>query len=845
MAKGMKPNEAQRAARIESGGPEQIKEESRNARSGASLEILWQDLRYAMRMLRRNPGFAIVAILTLALGIGANTAIFSLVNGVLLRPLPYSDPGRLTVVWEEDDHGRPDNVGYATYLDWKNQNKSFENLAVYSSWQPILQVGDPEQLTGLRVTSNYFRMLGIHPELGRDFRPEEDNPASLKVVILSHSLWARKFNSDPNIVGKSIAMNATSYLVAGVLPANYQSLMNQGMSGGAVEIWRVLGYDVTQPWACRTCHHLVAVGRVKAGISFAQAKAELDTISAALWKAFPKEYSAAGVILTPLRDYLLGDARTPLFIIFGAVSLVLLVACANIANLLLARSTNRQREIAVRTALGAGRGRIVRQLLVENCLLALMGAVVGLIPAYLAPRILAAVGTGGLPRLEGVEIDWRVLAFTAAAALLTGILSGLAPAFRLSKTDVHESLKEGARGSATGASRRMRGMLVVSEVALSLTLLIGAGLLLRSLAQLLNVSPGFDSTHVLTLQTSVIGPRGNDNNALRQYFMDAVERLRALPGVQAASAASQIPLGGNLDRYGFHAEGKMNANPELDESADRYTVTPGFLATMRIPLLRGRDIEPTDSSTAPGVILINATAAKRIWPNGDPLGKRVKVGGLDHSWLTVVGIVGDVHHIGLDSTPQMQMYIPYAQWPFPDGAMTFVIRTIGPPSAIASAARQAIHSVDASQPLSHVMPLDDYVALSVQGRRFALILIAAFAAIALLLSIVGIYGVTAYTVAQRTREIGIRVALGAQRREVLRLILRQGMALIAGGVVLGIAASIGLTRFLSSLLFDVSPTDPFTFALVIMLLVAAALMACWIPARRAMNVDPMVALRHE
>ncbi len=845
MARGMKPNEARRAARIESEGTEQIKEQVRSSRGGKTLEILWQDLRYAVRMLRRNPGFAVVAIVTLALGIGANTAIFSLVNGVLLRPLPYRDPGKLTIIWEQDDKGKPDNVGYATYLDWRAQNKSFEDLAVYSSWQPILQTGEPEQLNGLRVTSNYFRMLGIHPELGRDFLPEEDNPASRNVVLLSHALWERRFNSDPNIVGKAIAMSASSYVVAGVLPASYQSLMNQDPRGGTVEIWRVLGYDVTLPFACRTCHHLVAVGRVKAGVSFAQAKAEMDTISAALMKAYPKEYSAAGVILTPLREKLLGDARTPLFILFGAVSLVLLVACANLANLLLARSTNRQREIAVRTALGASRGRIVRQLLAENCLLAFLGAAVGLIPAYLTPRVLAAVGTGGLPRLEGVQMDWRVLVFTAAAALLTGILSGLAPSFRLSKTDVHESLKEGARGSASGASRRLRGMLVVSEVALSLTLLIGAGLLLRSLAQLLNVSPGFDAGHVLTLRTSVLGQRYNDNNVLRQYFKDAVERLRVLPGVQSAAAASQIPLGGNMDEYGFHPEGKMNANPELDESAERYCITSGFLATMRIPLLRGRDIEPSDSLTSPGVILISATTAKQIWPNEDALGKRVKIGGLDHPWLTVVGIVGDVHHVGLDSTPNMQMYIPHAQYPFPDTDMTFVVRSSGPPRAIASAAGQAIHSLDATQPLSRVMPLEDYVALSVQGRRFALILIGAFASIALLLSIVGIYGVTAYSVAQRTREIGIRVALGAQRIEVLTLILRQGFVLILAGVVLGVAASVGLTRFLASMLFNVSATDPFTFALVIMLLVVAALLACWIPARRAMRVDPMVALRHE
>ncbi len=842
---GMSADDARAAARRGFGNLTAMQEKSHVVWGWEWFENLGQDLRFGLRSLRNNPGFTTIAVLTLALGIGANTAIFSLVNGVLLRPLPYREPGRLTMVWEQDDHGRPDNVGYATYVDWKAQNKSFEDLALYGSWQPVLQTGEAEQLNGLRVTNNYFRTLGIRPELGRDFLPQDDNSASNHVVILSHALWARKFNSDPQIVGKSIAMNATSYIVAGVLPASYQSLMNQDPRGGTVEIWRVLGYDVSQPFACRTCHHLVAIGRLRDGVNFAQAKAEMDTISAALVKAYPKEYSAPGVILTPVREQLLGEASTPLYTLLGAVSFVLLVACANLANLLLARATNREREIAVRTALGAGRGRIVRQLLAENCLLALLGALVGLIPAYAAPRVLAAVGTGGLPRLDGVQLDWRVLAFTFVAALLTGIFSGLVPAYRLSKTDVNESLKKGARGSSSGATRVWHGILVVSEVALSLTLLIGAGLLLRSLAGILMVPPGFEPAHVLTLRTSVLGQRYDDNKVLRQYFTDALERLRVLPGVEAAAAASQIPLGGNMDRYGFHPEGKINANPELDESAERYCVTPGFLAALRIPLFRGRDIAPGDTADTSPVILINQAAANRVWPGEDPLGKRVKVGGLDHPWLTVIGVVGDVHHVGLDAAPSMQMYIPHAQWPFPDGDMTFVIRTTRAPNTQASAARQAIHSVDATQLVSRVMPLEEYVALSVQGRRFALILIGAFAVIALLLSVVGIYGVTAYTVAQRTREIGIRMAMGAQHSEVTGLLLREGMVLIGVGAVLGIAASLVLTRFLASMLFDVTPTDPKIFALVVTLLIVVAAAACWIPAHRAMRVDPMVALRYE
>jgi len=844
-AAGMAPEDARDAARRAFGNVTLTQEDSRNMWKFSWFENLLQDIRFGVRMLRKNPGFTAVAVATLALGIGANTAIFSVVNGVLLRRLPYHDPDRLTTVWEKNSDGTPDNVGYATYLDWKAQNKSFEQLAVYSSWQPVLQVGEPEVLNGLRVTSNYFRTLGIHPELGRDFLPAEDNPAGLHVVILSHALWVRKFNSDPGIVGKSIAMNAISYTVAGVLPASYESLMNQDPRGGTVEIWRVLGYDVSQPWACRTCHHLIAVGRLKDGVSFAQARAEMDTISAALMKEYPKDYSASGVILTPLREHLLGQARTPLYILLGAVSFVLLVACANLANLLLARSTNREREAAVRAALGAGRARIVGQLLAENCMLALLGGGAGLGLAIWTPRMLALLGAGDLPRVADVRLDWRVLAFTAGVALVTGLISGLAPAWRLSHATLHESLKEGARGSSSGASRRLRGLLVVSEVALSLALLVGAGLLLRSLSQLLAVSPGFDPQHVLTMRVSVLGQRYNDNKILRQLISDSVERLRALPGVESAAAASQIPLGGNMDRYGFHAEGKMHENPELDESAERYCITPGFLATMHIPLLRGRDISRADDESSPGVILIDETTANRIWPGEDALGKRVKIGGLDGPWFTVIGVTRDVHHYGLDDAPEMQMYIPHAQWPFPDNDMTFVIRTAGAPAALSSAARQAIHSLDATQALSRVMPLEDYVALSIQGRRFALILIAAFAGIALLLSMVGIYGVTSYSVAQRTREIGIRMALGAQRGQVLALLLRQGMLQVLIGIVAGVAASLAVTRFLVSLLFGVQPTDLLTFVSVVAILIGVSALACWIPARRAMKVDPMVALRYE
>ncbi|HEV2488400.1 MAG TPA: ABC transporter permease [Candidatus Acidoferrales bacterium] len=845
VAEGMPRKDAEAKARKEFGNVTLMEERGREVWQWPRLESFIADVRFGLRMLRKSPGFTAVAVLTLALGIGANATIFSLVNGVLLRQLPYHDPGRLVMVWEKTRDGSPENVGYATYLDWKEQNKSFEQLAIYSDWQPVLQIGDPEVLNGLRVSSNYFRTLGIHPELGRDFLATEDVPTGNKVVMISHSLWVRKFNSDPNIVGKPIRMNALEYIVAGVLPASYQSLMNQDPRGGTVEIWRVLGYDVSQPWACRTCHHLIAIGRLRDGVAIAQARAEMDTIAAALTKAYPKEYDDTGVILTPIRDQLLGAASTPLYILLGAVSLVLLVACANLANLLLARATHREREIAVRFAMGAGRGRILRQLLAENCLLCLLGAAAGLIPAYWTPRVLAVVGTGDLPRIDQVHLDWRVLLFTLSVALLTGIVVGLAPAYRLAKTDVHDSLKEGAKGSGSGSGRRLRDLLIISEVALSLTLLIGTGLLLRSLSRLLTVSPGFDPSHVLSMETSVQGQRFDDPKVVRQYFADVVERLRTLPGVQSAAAASEIPLGGNMDEYGFHAEGKMHANPEEDPSAERYCITPGYLETLHIPLLRGRDISAADSAPAPQVLLVGETTARRIWPGEDPIGKRVKLGGTDKPWWTVVGVVGDVHHVGLDAVPNMQMYVPHQQWPYPDSLMTFVIRTVGPPTSTSAAAQQAIHALDSTQPISRITSLEHYVGLSMQGRRFALILIGAFATIALLLSLVGIYGVTSYSVSQRTREIGIRVALGAQRSELLGLFLRQGVLLVAFGVIAGVFASLALTQFLASLLFGVQPTDPITFGSVVLLLLLVGAAACYIPARRATKVDPMVALRYE
>jgi putative ABC transport system permease protein len=845
-ASGLPREEAVRRARLEFGGLEQVKEECRDARGTSLVESLLQDLRYALRMLRRNPGFTAVSVLTLALGIGANTAMFSIVYAALVRHLPYAHPERLIMVWQKDELGRPGNTSFATYTDWKARNRSFEQLALFRSWQPVLSGrGDPEKLTGLRVSNNFFRTLGVRPELGRDLRPEEDQPSTSQVVILSHGLWERQFGSDPAIAGKTITLNATSYLVAGVLPADFESLLRTDPSGGPPEIFGALGYDATLPWACRTCQHLMAIGRVRSGVTFPQAEAEMDVISAAVWKEHPTEYSASGVVFTPLREHLLGPLSRMLYVLLGAVSFVLLIACANLANLLLARASHREREMSVRATLGAGRVRLVRQLIVENCLLAFAGGAAGLLPAWWTPRVLSSIGASGLPRLAEVRLDWHVLLFAFLAALLTGIVSGIVPALRLSKLALHDSLRDRVEGSSGTAHRGMRGLFVVTEIALSLTLLVGAGLLLRSLSRLLEVAPGFDPGNVLTLIISTSGPPYDQNVALRQFYSDVLQRAAALPGVEAVGMTSEMPLGGNMDRYGFHAEGKMNANPELDPSAERYCVSPGYRGAMRIPLLRGRDLASSDVDGAPLAVLINQATARQMWPGEDALAKRVRLGGTNTPWWTVVGVVGDVHQDALDSAPNMQFYVSHAQWPYPDSDMVLAVRTSGPAAGVIPAIRQVVRSVDAKQPISRMMTLQEYIGASVGSRRLVFILLNIFAGIAVSLAVVGIYGVASYSVAQRTREIGIRMALGAQRREILGMLLGQGLALALAGVAIGIVASFELTRFLGSLLFGVTPTDPATFAVVSLLLAGVALAAFYLPARRAMRVDPLEALRHE
>ncbi|HKA88106.1 MAG TPA: ABC transporter permease [Haliangiales bacterium] len=844
--RGMSPEEARREARLRLGGLAQAQEDMRARSRLPALESIAADVRFGARLLRKSPGFSAVAILTLALGIGANVAIFSVIDAVLLAPLPYPDPDELVLVGEGDDPDRVTTTSYATWVDWRARSRSFQELALFRDWSPTLTGGDrAEQLSGARVSAGFFRAVGVTPALGRDFRPEEDAPDTRRVAILGHELWRRRFGADPAIVGRTIALNETTYTVIGVLPASFDPLMIEATLGPrSADVWSPVGYDAAQPWACRSCRHLHVLGRLRADASPATARAELETLTAAMWREHPTDYADAGVSVVPLARQLVGPVRAMLVVLLGAVGCVLLIACVNLANLLLARATNRRREVAVRVALGAGRGRVLRQLLVENCLLALLGAAAGLVPAALLPQVLAAFGPR-IPRLAEARLDVPVLLFALGLALATGLLSGLAPALRLTRADLHDTLRDGARSSAGAAAGRMRGALVVAEVALSLTLLVGAGLMVRSLARLLDVPPGFDPRGVLTLNAAVVGPRYEDDAVVRRHFDEVAARVRALPGVEAAAVASQIPLGGNFDGYGVHPEGRLAANPAQDPSAQRFSVSPGYIAAMRIPLVRGRDLAATDDGGAPPVLLVSQTTAERVWPGEDPLGKRVKIGGTDGPWWTVVGVVGDVRHMRLDQPPAMAMYVPYAQFPNVDSQMILAVRTHGPPLELAAAVEGAVRSVDASQPVSRAVALEGFVARSVAGRRVSLAMLAAFAVVALLLCAIGIYGVTSYAVAQRTRELGIRLALGARPGQLLLAQLRQGLALALAGIAAGVAAALGLTRFLGSLLYGVSATDPATFAGVALLLAAVALAASYLPARRVTRVDPTQALRAE
>jgi putative ABC transport system permease protein len=802
------------------------------------------DFEYAVRTLHKSPGFTIVAMITLALGIGANTAIFSVVKAVLLNQLPYREPDRLVEMAEADSgETHPETVGYTTAYDWRRLSHSFESMSLYrDAPEAIVEKGEPALLSGLRVNYDFFDTLGIPMQLGRSFVPEEDRPDSRHEVILSDGLWRNRFGGDPLIIGKLIPLSESSFTVVGVLPANFRTLEIAG-SRGTPEMFMPLGYDLSLPYACRDCQHLHLIGRLKHGVTVRAAEAELKTIMAELVRQYPGSYPpAARVAIEPLHHYLTDRVSTALWVLLGAVGFVLLIACANVANLMLARATGRAREIALRAAMGAGRWRLIRQLLTESLVLALAGGFAGVFLAWWSTSALSALGPKEIPRVNEVSIDRTVLLFSLAASILTGLLFGLTPALGASRVDLNDALK--ARATAGRAQHGLRNLLVVTEIALAFILAAGAGLLGRSFIHLLNVDPGYDPHHVLTLSTYVYGARYQKAEAELGYYNQVMERLRTTPGIESVAMTSELPLA-DFDRRGFHIRDRRPQIPSDVPSADTYSVSPDYFRVMRIPLRRGRFFTEADGPVSPKVALISETCAREQFPEGNAIGKQIQLGGRDDRkpWATVVGVVGDVHQYGLEVKPNIAAYIVQSQ--DLSFGYSLVARTAGDPRLMERTVRAAFLAVDPTQPVLRVRPMEDYLASSLAQRQFTLGLIALFGGLALALAGVGIYGVMAYAAMLRTKEIGIRMALGAERRAVLAMVLRAGARLTAMGLAIGFLSSLALGRLLQSLLFEVSATDLATSAAVALLLSMAALVASYLPARRAAHVDPMLALRYE
>ena len=818
--------------------------------------VLIQDLRYGLRMLAKNPGFTAVAVIALALGIGANTAIFSVVNGVLLQPLPYRDPGRLMRLSESSPDFRTMSVAYPNFVDWKDQNRSFAGLAAVR-WNDydVSGGGEPEHLSGKMVSADFFRLLGVTPVLGRDFDSRADRLGAAPVVLIGGGWWSRRFASSPAVLGRQLTLNGRSYTIAGVVPASFQI-------EGQADV-----YTLLEQWddilvRSREMHPgIYVVGRLKPGVTEAQAQSEMAAIAARLAEAYPKSNSKHGINVAPLAGVIVGDVRPTLLVLVGAVGFVLLISCANVANLLLARSTRRQKEMAIRCAIGAGRGRVVRQLLTESVVLALTGGIAGLAIARWGTQAVLATVPGGLPRMENIGVDGWVLGFTLGISLLTGIVFGLAPALQVSASDLHEMLKEGSRGSSAGP-RRVRNLLVVSEVAAALVLLAGAGLMLRTIWSLARVNPGFEPGHVLTFSIG-LSPANTSNSArILETFDETVDRIQRVPGVKSAGVSALIPLGGNDNEMPFYVKGRPRPTSQGDMLWTLlYVTSPGYLKAMDIPLLRGRYFGRQDMRRGSHVVVIDEVMARTVFPHEDPLGKSIMVADLGGDLgpelaapMEIVGIVGHVNHWGLDrdSTARVrsELYLPLAQVPdqFMKGtaeSCVFVVRTGADPLATLPAVRSAVREAGHDQPVYGVRTMDQIVSVSIADRRFSMLLLGIFAGLALLLAAVGIYGVISYTVAQRTREIGIRMALGAGQADVLKVVVAQGMLPVLAGVAIGLAASLGLTRLMTGMLYGVNAGDPVTFIGVALVLAAVALIATLVPACRAARVAPVVALRYE
>ncbi|MGB7925761.1 MAG: ABC transporter permease [Pyrinomonadaceae bacterium] len=805
---------------------------------------LWLDLRYGLRMLVKNPGFTVIAVIALALGIGANSAIFSVVNTVLLRPLPYKEPDRLVMVWEDaTKQGFPrDTPAAANYIDWLNQNQVFEGMAAIADLSfNMTGVGEPERIDGRRVSANLFSLLGVEPQLGRAFLPEEDQPGASRVVIMSHGLWQRRFGSDMNITGKPLTLNGESYTVVGVMPPTFQFPSRED------ELWVPIAFD-SEEAANRRRHYLQVIARTKPGVTLEQAQAEMNTIAVRLQQQYPEQNAEMGVAVTSLHEHVAGDIKPALLVLLGAVGFVLLVACANVANLLLARAAGRQKEIAVRIALGASRLRLIRQFLTESILLAALGGIFGLLLSVWGVNLLKAFIPENISQAKAIAIDAKVLLFTLLVSLLTGVIFGLAPATQASNFNINETLKEGGRDTSAGSrGNHIRGLLVITEVALALILLIGAGLLINSFLRLRSVDPGFSPDKVLTMRIVLPELKYPDQTRRSAFYTDMIHRIEALPGVKSAAVTNWIPLVRQGDSIGISVEGRPDPPPSQRNIVVTRVISPHYFGTMGIQLSQGRTFdEQQDREDSAGVVVVSETMARRYWPGEDPVGKRIKAGsaGSPNPWWTIVGVAKDVRQFELNADPKPQMYLPYSQADF-FAPRHLVVSTDVEPLSMAATVRSTVWAIDKDQPVSNITTMEDILSESVARQRFSMLLLGIFAAVALVLAAVGIYGVMSYSVAQRTHEFGIRMALGAQGRDVLKLAVGEGLKLVMIGVVIGLVAAFILTRVMSSLLFGVSATDPTTFIIISLALVSVALLASYIPARRATKVDPMVALRYE
>jgi predicted permease len=809
---------------------------------------LLQDLRYGARTLLKNPGFTLIAVLTLALGIGANTAIFSVVNAVLLRSLPFHDPDRLVMVWEDASFaGFPRNTpAPANYADWKSQNHVFEDMgALVGNSFNLTGDGEPEKIDAYEVTANFFSMLGVKPALGRAFLPGEDAPR-VRVAILSYGLWERRYGARPEVVGKDILLNGEKYAVVGVMPAGFQFLNPE------VGLWAPTAFT-PEILANRGGHYLTVVARMKPGVTLQEANADVKTIMRRIARDYPNQAGRLDAFALPLRDQLAGDSRRPLMVLLVAVGFVLLIACVNIASLSLSRAAGRSREIAIRAALGAGRFRIARQMLTESALLSLAGAAVGLLFAMWSFSFLGRLIPGGLTLSTSLSVDRRVLGFTMLVTLLTGLIFGLAPALQASKIDLNASLKQGGGRAGLGAGGdKLRNVMVVIEVALSLALLIGAGLLVRTFFKMLNQYSGLRPQNVLLMRTQLSRGKYGEEPKRNAFYAQVLDRVKNLPGVVSAGYTTSAPLDWKGGTSGFWIEGRtveQAVSQGLSYDSNYRQTSADYLKTMGIPLRQGRFFNEGDAENSMPVAVINETMARQYWPGENALGKRFKLGDPRDTipWVTVVGIAGDVRQMGMDQPVKAEMYFPYQQvkgdfWSAP---RDLVIRASVDPMSIVAAARREINAVDPDQPISNIRTMEDLLDEEIGQRRLGMILLAAFAALALSLASVGIYGVLSYFVVQHTQEIGVRLALGAQRRGILALVMRKGMALASAGMAVGLFGAFAMTRLMSSLLYEVSPADPVTFAAVAALISAVAMSACYVPAWRAMRVDPIVALRRE